>query len=412
MDDRIDSQVLANRMSPQLEESELNLRFSQEPPANWTIGIDVSHWQGYIDWKKVASKGIRFSITKASDFYRDPAYPTGWVDIRAVENHKGAEDNNLFTGGYCWLQPRQDPKLQAQFYLDNFYTKYPTSFPPVLDFEDNNVISWSDMLWRAQVWLETVEKQTGRIPIVYTSPGYMSKFDKRKTGFLSRYHLWLAHYIQRPYPTVPFPWTDWRIWQYSDRGHYPYYIWNDQLPARGKEYGITSYLLDMNWYQGTEKELSEWLGEEYVEPAPVEPEPEPEPINYGKVLAWVLNVRSGVGASYPVVRTIKRDDLVSIFETKSGWHRIGDNEWVSGDWVRIVNDGGFPVNPPADDKKLFDAKCVAYFLYKRAAANNFSTIKGFLKRGDIVPVYEVKNGWYRIEPEEQIWVSESWMQKI
>lgn len=270
MADEIKSQVLINRMTPRLLESEIKLQGTQQPPSGWTLGNDVSHWQGFIDWVKMASKGMEFSISKGTDFYS--SYPQGFVDNKVFINLNGMEKNNIRTGVYCWLQPKQDPKLQAEFYLNEVYSKVETDFPPVLDFEDNNVNSWSDMLWRAQTWLEIVEKETGEIPFVYTSPGYMMNFDRIKSGFLSRYPLWIAHYIQRDYPTVPYQWEDWTIWQYSDKGHYPYYIYLDPNAGYGKDYGSGSYGLDMNWFKGTEAELDKFLGKNIPTPLPPLPD--------------------------------------------------------------------------------------------------------------------------------------------
>lgn len=407
------SQVLKNRMTPSVDESEIKLQFTQQVPSDWTLGTDVSHWQGFIDWEQMAEKEVDFSITKATDFYSSMA--KGFVDTKAFVNLAGMEENGFVTGGYCWLQPKQDPKLQAEFYVNEFYSKVDVDFPPVLDFEDNNVISWNDMLWRAQVWLEIVEEKTGRTPIVYTSPGYMMNFDRTKSGFLSRYPLWIAHYIQRNYPTIPHQWDDWMIWQYSDRGHYPYYIYQDPNSGYGKEYGVGSYGLDMNWYKGTLSDLHNYVGlEEKPTPTPT-PTPEPEEgiKGYAKVIAWVLSVRSGAGVSHPVIRYLRKGDVEPIFEVKNGWYRINKDEWVSGSWMQkiAVPDYPKPVEPPESDE-LFEVRCVAYALYKRSGPSiSFSTI-GHLTKGDIVSVYEEKSGWYKIDPNKEVWISSNWTEKV
>jgi hypothetical protein len=242
------------------------------------------------------------------------------------------EENGIITGGYCWLQPKQDPKLQAEFYLNEFYSKADVNFPPVLDFEDNNVNTWNDMLWRAQVWLEIVEEETGQLPIVYTSPGYMMNFDRTKSGFLSRYPLWVAHYIQRSYPTVPYQWDDWMIWQYSDRGHYPYYIYQDPNGGYGKDYGAGSYGLDMNWYKGTLEDLKDYVGIE-EEPAPI---PQEEPIGYIRATRSLIKVHAGKGVLFPTVRRLERGEIVPLYEIGYGWYRIGKNEWVQNKYMLKV----------------------------------------------------------------------------
>jgi len=224
-----------------------------EQPDNFTLGVDVSIWNAEVDWGKMASRGVKFGILKATDWGSESH--KGFVDERAVQNYHGMKANGILTGAYCWLDPRYDGVLQADFYLDNFYNKYKTDLPPCLDFEDGNVISWPDMLKKAKAWLERVEQRTMRIPIVYTGAGYMAHFNQADAAFLVRYPLWVAHYVQRTYPTIPKVWQDWTIWQYSSSGHHPYYIYKDPLPSRGKEWGSGSYSLDMNYYKGTLEQL-------------------------------------------------------------------------------------------------------------------------------------------------------------
>lgn len=207
------------------------------------FGIDTSHWDGKVDWAKAKSAGASFGIFKLTDFYKN--VQTGFVDSQAANSWKGTKENGIVSGAWCWLQPKHDPKVQANYYLDAWY-KYPTNMPPILDFEDRNVVSWNDMLWRACTWLEYVEEQTKKTPIVYTSLGYVNEFDKQKRSILARYPLWLAQY---PYvftanskPTVPYPWNDWVMWQYSDK-------------AVGAVYGGQSSTMDVNVFNGDENAM-------------------------------------------------------------------------------------------------------------------------------------------------------------
>lgn len=79
-------------------------------------GIDVSHWQGAIDWTKVKASGIQFAIIKAggsdAGFYTDP---------RWEENYKGAKDNGIAVGAYYFVGPgcisSADGKADAERFL-------------------------------------------------------------------------------------------------------------------------------------------------------------------------------------------------------------------------------------------------------------------------------------------------------
>lgn len=196
------------------------------------LGCDTSHWSGEIDFAIMAARGIRFDIAKMTDFRKLSSI--GFVDSNWDKTYLGCRDNDILTGGYHWLQPGADPTVQARFYLDQYF-KTPTDFPPVLDFEDASFTSASDYAWRAQKWLQVVENETGRVPIVYTGKWFMAKFPKDKVSFLVKYPLWIAQYtvLQLP-PSVPYPWDKWSIWQYSATGD-------------GLYYGTSSKAIDLNY---------------------------------------------------------------------------------------------------------------------------------------------------------------------
>ncbi len=316
-------------------------------PPNWTLGVDVSVWNGHVDWSIMKAKNVKFAIIKATDIGSETDF--GFVDSRAIENYNGTKANGILNGAYCWLDPKKDPTYQARYYLDNFYSKYPTDLPACLDFEDGNVITWNDMLWKASVWLDIVEKETGRTPIVYTGAGYMAHFDRDKAGFLSRYPLWTAHYIQRTYPTISPIWQDWTIWQYSSSGHYPWYIWRDPLPSRGKEYGCDSYSLDMNYFKGDYNDLLEFC-EMTSEPIPDNPEETDIILFDAKCITGGLNIRTGIGTAYPIVGVLRYGDRVSVYEVKSGWFRIGKDKWCSGSYMQKIDSPIIvdPTNPIPD----------------------------------------------------------------
>lgn len=362
-------------------------------PTHLTLGVDVSHWTGTNDWVRMKTNGVMFGIFKATDFIK--ATTIGFVDSKAIENWNGTKNAGVINGGYHWLQPRVDPTLQARFYLDKFYSKYPTDLPPILDFEDNDMISTSDYLWRAQIWLDIVEKETGRIPIVYSSPGFMARFDKTKTGFLSKYPLWVAHYIQRTYPTTPAPWANWTMWQYSDRGHYPYYLYGDS-GAYGLNWGAGSSRLDMNWFNGTYEDLLAFckLGNIPVPPPPVEPD---KPLFNAQCNVQSLYVRTGPSTSYPAKGSLVYGQIVTVFEEKNGWYRHGEDKWSYGAYLTKIN--------AVPSKPLFKGKCNVDSLRKRALPNTSSAILGYLYFNDIVDVYEVQGDWWKIDPVKSVWVA-------
>ena len=226
-------------------------------PADWILGIDSSHWNGDIDLALAYAKGARFVIAKATDF--KVGTNSGFVDTQVVNTMNKAKELDMPFAGWHWLQPKSDPTIQAEYYMDEFYSKYQIKAPPELDFEDLNVNSWSDMAWRGQVWLEKVAGWTKKKPLVYTAKWFIDLFpDKSKVSFLGAYDLWGAHYIQRSYPTMPSMWTDWKVWQYSDKGDYPYYVYKGAY--LGGSWGSKSAYMCMDWFNGSEVEMRAYFG--------------------------------------------------------------------------------------------------------------------------------------------------------
>lgn len=247
-------------------------RYSATPPLDKTLGVDVSHWQGYFNWQIAKAKGVKFAIIKVGG----GRYGYNWngIDTRANENYVNAKANGMLVGGYFWLNPFNNPEEQARIYL-NWIKTHPLDLPPALDFEDTSFTSTALYLDFAKRWLNTVSLATGKTPIIYTAEWFMSKFNRANTTWMSKYPLWVASYNASPEPAyVPREWDNYAIWQCNDKGHYPYLYPPQASIGKGREWGSTSYGLDMDWFNGTYDELVAFcnLGQEVP---PVEP---PEPI--------------------------------------------------------------------------------------------------------------------------------------
>ena len=172
-------------------------------------GIDVSHFQGAIDWSAVAKAGSDFAFIKASDGMRggDPMFATNWSQAKAVGLRRGA---------YHFFRTQQDSERQAQQLLAMLGTDS-GELPPVLDFELLGEASPEQALAGAQRWMAIVEESCGREPIVYTGPAFWSAM-LRNSPVLSDHRLWIAHYTLASRPTLPSAWRDWTFWQYSEKG--------------------------------------------------------------------------------------------------------------------------------------------------------------------------------------------------
>lgn len=167
-------------------------------------GIDVSVYQGDIDWPQVVAGGIEFAFAKASE-------GTTSVDKKFAANWAGMEQAGLPRGAYHFFRTSSGGAAQAQHFID-VVGNAPGELPPVCDVETG-----SPQLSEVQAWLDTVEQHYNVRPMVYASLSFASD----KLSSLGAYPLWVAEYNSHQAPDVPRGWTDWTFWQHSDRGSVP-----------------------------------------------------------------------------------------------------------------------------------------------------------------------------------------------
>jgi GH25 family lysozyme M1 (1,4-beta-N-acetylmuramidase) len=184
-------------------------------------GIDVSKYQGEIEWQDISSTGISFAFLRASvgKTYVDPTYQENRVEARAW---------GIAAGAYHAAHPvsGQDAEAEARAEAEHFLAAAkprPGDLRPVLDIEltkgprKDELVRW---LWE---WLGTVEREVGAKPIIYTSPSFWHDVAGDSHEFADAgYPLWIAHYKDPTgTPTLPGGWKTYVFWQYSDAGKVP-----------------------------------------------------------------------------------------------------------------------------------------------------------------------------------------------
>jgi lysozyme len=221
-------------------------------------GIDVSKWQGVIDWKAVRDAGIRFAYIKATD-------STNGLDPNFAANWESAKAAGIVRGAYHYFRPTADAKQQAAFFAQNVHLE-PTDLPPALDVEsDFGNLSVAQINNAVSTWLTLVEKQMGRKPLVYTratiSDTRLVGLSGKVPAWIKNYYLWVANYgVQSP--LMPKGWDKWQFWQYS---------------SKGAINGIIGSV-DLDWFNGSIEDLGKLVGLELSEdtpPAPQPPAPQP-----------------------------------------------------------------------------------------------------------------------------------------
>lgn len=173
-------------------------------------GIDVSHWQGTIDWRAVRGSGIDFAFIKATEggTHTDPQFARNWA---------AAADAGITRGAYHYFRPDVDPVKQAEHFL-RVTRLGPGDLPAVLDVETSDGVAGDALLRAIRSWLQTVERATGKRPIVYTYPDFWNRYVSASPG---PYPLWIASY-GRDQPLMPtIGWSEWTFWQSSATGRVP-----------------------------------------------------------------------------------------------------------------------------------------------------------------------------------------------
>jgi GH25 family lysozyme M1 (1,4-beta-N-acetylmuramidase) len=229
----VNGDEFASAGDPQaIGELEHALRVCSEGPT--VEGIDVSKWQGRIDWDVVAESEVRFAFIRVSD-------GTGTFDEQFHRNWAEAKRVGLIRGVYQYFRPGQSVEEQVNIVLENMGPMEPGVLPPVIDVEDLN--GYNALILRRDVaeWVRRVEAALGVRPIVYTGPSFWNSHAQVLN--LSDNPLWIAHWGVRC-PDVPRQWTDWFFHQYT---------------ATGRLAGISGDL-DRNLFNGSLAELEALAG--------------------------------------------------------------------------------------------------------------------------------------------------------
>ncbi len=176
------------------------------------LGLDVSHWQGDIDWEKVHNAGYSFVFVKSSQ-------GTGYVDPKFATNVKNAYAAGMQVGAYHFATPSDSAIAEADHFVDTIrpYMSY-LSLPPALDLEQTGGLSWSALSRWANEFMQEVQSKLGVTPVIYINVNYARHLDSSVT----QWPLWIADWTYDPNATPRTgKWSSWTFWQYSDKGSVP-----------------------------------------------------------------------------------------------------------------------------------------------------------------------------------------------
>lgn len=178
-------------------------------PAGATVkGIDVSYYQGTIDWNAVHNDGYDFAITRVSDGtgFNDPKFDQNWAGIKAA---------GMIRGAYQFFRPAQDPVAQANLVVSRVGALGPGDLPVTCDVEVADGVGAAAYEANIKTWVDIVQAGTGKPPMIYTGK-YFWNGNVNSTA-QSNLPLWIAVW-GATCPDLPNAWSDWAFWQYSATG--------------------------------------------------------------------------------------------------------------------------------------------------------------------------------------------------
>ncbi len=199
------------------------------------FGVDVSNYQGLIDWHQLEAQDVSFAFIKATE-------GSGHVDESARRNLENAAATDIKLSAYHFFSFDSAGETQAANFI-SVVGRNEIDIPPVVDIEyyadkKNNKPSKSETEAILRPLLEQLEEYYGEKPIIYTTLPVYCRYIKE--GF-SDYPLWIRSVNMEP------DLIDWKFWQYCDSGSLEGYDGDEEC-------------IDFNVYNGSLEEFTEEYG--------------------------------------------------------------------------------------------------------------------------------------------------------
>jgi len=208
-------------------------------------GVDVSHYQGNIDWPTLARQNLDFAFIKATE-------GSGHIDECFQENWQAAGETDLLIGAYHFFSFDSAGKTQAQFYIDTVGS-LEGKLAPAVDVEfygdkSSDLPPKEEVVKELRELLSALEERYKVKPVIYTTYQVYHRYIENE---FEEYPLWIRNVYYQPLLTA----NAWTFWQYTDIA-----------VLEGYE-GPETYI-DRNVFRGTKEELRKFMvscGEEEEE---------------------------------------------------------------------------------------------------------------------------------------------------
>lgn len=204
-------------------------------PMQYFRGIDISHYNGDEATEIDQTDSLTFIICKATQGTTviDPDFSENWKTIKAKK---------MILGAYHFYLTHEDPLLQAEHFLNTLRRHGKTDMVPIVDIEQQSLSintnhKASEIQKNFLLFLNHIERASGRIPMIYTAPAFANQY-LTDTVF-SKHPLWIAEYTNATKPRIPVAW--------KKKGHK---IWQ-----KSASYKIDSHVTDYDIFYGKKSDL-------------------------------------------------------------------------------------------------------------------------------------------------------------
>lgn len=209
---------------------------------NCVLGLDCSRYQKDITWSLAKAAGIQFAfvkITEGTTGHEDNIYN---VKARVLD----AQKNGVKIGYYHFARPgdvsvpEDDANAEVQNVLNHINLLPTANLPIVLDIEAySNTDIWTNKVDHMNRFITTfiqkMNEKNIRI-IIYSNKSFI---DLNASSIFSLQPLWIASYLNNPeisLPLIPFGWSEWKIWQFTEQGQINGYVGDISLNIMKKGY--------------------------------------------------------------------------------------------------------------------------------------------------------------------------------
>ncbi len=200
-------------------------------------GVDISHYQGSINWNDIYNQNIDFAFMKATE-------GSSTIDEYFERNWSNAQETPIVVGAYHFYSFDSSVETQAENFISTVGS-LKGKMPPVIDFEfysnyEKNPPDINTTRANLQLLLDILEDYYGVKPIIYATVKSYNLYIKSE---FTEYPLWIRNVYYSPDLGMKNRWT---FWQYTDT-------------AVLKGYHGDEKYIDMNVFHGTEKEFNDLL---------------------------------------------------------------------------------------------------------------------------------------------------------